>query len=194
MSHTMNIVVIGGSVGGLDSLLRVVAALPRDFDASLAVVLHTGENSPRLVPSIIERHTPLPVTYAHEGARLCSGRIYIAPPGAHLVVRAPDLLGLDHGPKVNHARPAVNRLFVTAAEVLRSRVIGVVLSGGDGDGTDGLIAIKAHGGLGIVQSPSDALAPSMPMTALMYDSPDYVTLVEDIGPLLAHLIEERTRA
>lgn len=190
----MDIVVLGGSAGGLDALLRIAAVLPQDFAAPLVVVLHTSEDSPRMVPSILERHTTLRAAYAREGERPCPGAIYIAPPGTHLIFRASGVLGLDHGPRVRHARPSVDRLFATAAQVFGRRVIGIILSGGDGDGTDGLIAIEAQGGIGIVQSPSDALAPGMPMTALMHDSPDHVALVEHIGPLLVRLIAGRGRA
>jgi len=189
----MNIILIGGSSGGLDALTRLVAALPDNFAAPLVVVLHTVDDTPRSLDAMIRAHTVLPVAYAKEGDRPHPGAIYIAPHRHHLVIRESGLLGLDDGPKVRHFRPAVDRLFTTAAEVLGNRVVGVVLSGGDGDGTDGLIAIKARGGISVVQSPSDSAVPSMPSKALIYDSPDYVSLVEDLGALIAMLAARQPR-
>jgi two-component system, chemotaxis family, protein-glutamate methylesterase/glutaminase len=144
-----------------------------------------------MLAAIVGRHATTPVAYAEEGELPRHGCIDIAPPGHHLVICPSGALGFDDGPKVEHSRPSVNRLFETAAEVFGPRVIGVVLSGGDGDGTDGLSAIKARGGVSIVQSPADAVAPSMPTNALLHDSPDYAVLIEELGPLLMSLVKER---
>lgn len=87
----------------------------------------------------------------------------------------------------------MDALFESAAEVFGKQVIGVVLGGGDGDGTEGRKAMKRQGGLSVIQSPVDAEAPSMPTTALLHDSPDYMVLVEELGPLLRAVVEERRR-
>jgi two-component system, chemotaxis family, protein-glutamate methylesterase/glutaminase len=113
--------------------------------------------------------------------------MYVAPPDRHLIVTRPGWLGLDAGAKVRHSRPAADRLFQSAAEFYGSRVVGVVLTGGDGDGTDGLRAIKREGGLAIVQDPADATAPDMPMNALKGDHPDYCLTLNKIGPMLVEL-------
>src|SRR6202035_1731256 len=79
---------------------------------------------------------------------------------------------LDQGPKENHTRPPADPLFRSAASIYGSRVIGIILTGGGSDGTQGLIAIEQAGGLAIVQDPGDARDPSMPMSALLHDNPD----------------------
>lgn len=189
----MKLIVVGGSAGGLEALQRLVAALPDDFAAPLIVVLHTKDGRSRFLDVALRSHTTLSVTYAKEGDSLRAGGVYIAPHGSHLVVRDSGLLGLDIGPKIRDFRPAVDRLFASAAEVFGNRVIGVVLSGGDGDGTDGLIAIKRRGGTCVVQSPSDSVAPRMPSEALLHDSPDYVALVDELGALVAKLALKEPR-
>ena len=113
------------------------------------------------------------VSYGIQYEEALPGHVYVAPPDRHLIVTRSGWLGLDAGAKVRHSRPAADRLFQSAAEFYGSRVVGVVLTGGDGDGTDGLRAIKAAGGLAIVQDPADATAPDMPMNALKGDHPDY---------------------
>ncbi|KAI3591739.1 Chemotaxis response regulator protein-glutamate methylesterase CheB [Cupriavidus sp. U2] len=101
------------------------------------------------------------------------GHLYLAPQKCHLVVSSGGTLALDDGPRVNFVRPAGNPLFASAASVFGPRVVGVVLTGCDGDGAAGLRAIKRAGGISIVQHPGQAEAPDMPMHALNHVSPDY---------------------
>jgi two-component system, chemotaxis family, protein-glutamate methylesterase/glutaminase len=169
----------------------VVQAFPPAFPAKVAAVLHTNESSPRLLAKLLAQHTPLQVDYAEDGQQPLPGHIYLAPPAAHLVVLASGSFGLEAGPKVRHSRPAADRLFTTAAQAFGERVIGVVLSGGGADGTEGLASIKSRGGMTIVQSPSDAQDPGMPRSALMGCSPDYVQTLDRLGRLIVALVQER---
>jgi two-component system chemotaxis response regulator CheB len=182
-----DIIVIGASLGGLDALSRVAAPLPADLPAALLVVLHTGSDSPRLLATILKRRTALAVSYGTENEVIRCGHIYFAPPNHHMMVAPPGVLTLKTGPKVRYSRPAADCLFESAAKVYGSRVIGVVLTGGDHDGTDGMRAIKAAGGLCIVQLPVDALAPGMPTSAIQGDHPDYAASADEIGALLVKL-------
>jgi two-component system, chemotaxis family, protein-glutamate methylesterase/glutaminase len=183
-----DIIAIGGSLGGLDALRRLVGALPADFPAVLLAVLHTGPTSPRLLAQIVGSSTSLKVAYAENDEEVQPGRLLIAPPDCHMTVRPPGIVSLDSGPKVRHARPAVDRLFESVAHTYGSRSIGIVLSGGDHDGTDGLGAIKAAGGLAIVQDPRDAYDPQMPFSAVRGDHPNFIAPVEEIGRLLKKFV------
>ena len=104
-----------------------------------------------------------------------------------MVVIDEGFMDLHAGSKVHNLRPAADVLFRSAAEIYGPRVIGVVLTGGDGDGTDGLRAIKAAGGLCVVQEPEDADDPSMPLSALYGDHPDYVVSLDEMAGLLTRL-------
>jgi two-component system chemotaxis response regulator CheB len=183
-----DIVVIGASQGGLQALCVLASSLPAQLPASLLIVLHTGPQSPRLLDAIVGRCTPLAVSYGCEGDLIRPGHIYFAPPDRHLIVTSDGHLGLDAGPKVRFSRPAADSLFRSAAEIYGPRVIGVVLTGGDGDGTAGLTAIKAAGGLCVVQSPLEAESPDMPISALTGDHPDHCLPLAQIGPLLVRLV------
>jgi two-component system, chemotaxis family, protein-glutamate methylesterase/glutaminase len=183
-----NIIVIGASLGGLEALCKLTGDLPARFPAAVIMVLHTNAQSPGLLAEIIGRYTTLPVSYGCQGDEVQPGHIYIAPPDYHLTVIAPGYLSLDAGPKVRHVRPAADQLFVSAAKVYGPRVIGVVLTGGDSDGTDGMRAIKAAGGIGVVQQPTEAYDSSMPRNALHGGKPDYCLPLSEIGPILANLV------
>lgn len=184
----MRIVVVGGSAGAASALARLVASLPIDFPAPLIAAIRPGEGDRKLLEALVAKQSGLPVRYGVEGDVLESGHVYIAPEGAQPIIRKSGLLGLVMRHDLQTPGHAIDRLFISAAESFGSRVVGVVLSGSEEDGADGLKAIKKHGGRRIIQSPSDAPVPSMPMNALIHDSPNYVVLVDDLGPLIMNLI------
>jgi two-component system chemotaxis response regulator CheB len=109
-----------------------------------------------------------------------AGHIYVAPPDHHMFLE-PDRIRLDQGPKIHHTRPAADPLFISTAKSHGQRVMGIVLSGGDGDGATGLRAITEHGGIALVQSPLEAVSPSMPRAAMMADHPDACLPVGEIA-------------
>lgn len=182
-----DIIVIGGSAGGLEALRALLPALPRDLPAAVFVVLHLGQAS--LLSQVLGRNSALPVVPAQSGAAIEHGRVTVAVPGAHLLLHDEHIL-LRRGPRENASRPAVDALFRSAAASLRSRVIGVVLSGSLSDGSAGLRAIKRCGGTAIVQEPDDALVPSMPRNALRHADVDYVRPAAAMPALLAELARQ----
>ncbi len=187
-----NIIVVGGSTGALEALLRIVAALPEDFSASLFIAVHTSTGSPGLVDRILSRAGPLPARYASDGEPIRPGQIYIAPPDRHLLLKS-DYVRVTRGPREHRFRPAVDPLFRTAAVAHRRRVIGVVLSGGQDDGAVGLAVIKTHGGIAVVQSPEDALAPGMPQAAIRHVKVDHVLGVDSLAPMLVRIAGEQVQ-
>lgn len=184
-----NVVVVGASAGGVEALLRLVRGFPIDLDAAVAVALHTPENSPSVLPAILSRHGSLPAEHAQDGAALLHGRIYVAPPGRHLLVKRRTIRAVN-GPHENGHRPSVDPLFRTAARAHRRRALGVILSGSLDDGTAGLSTLKAMGGAALVQEPSDALFDGMPTSAIENVNVDFVGPVDAIA---AELVR-RTRA
>ncbi|RYC28937.1 chemotaxis protein CheB [Lichenibacterium minor] len=190
MIQPRDLVVIGASRGGLEALNQLASGLTIDFPAAVLIVLHTSPDSPRMFARIMGQHTPLSVEYAEQGGNILPGHILFAPPDRHMVVFDEGFIGLHAGPKVHHSRPAADVLFRSAAEVYGPRVIGVVLTGGDGDGTDGLRAIKAAGGISVVQEPDEAIDPSMPRSALQGGSPDYRVPLDEMAELLTRLVTD----
>jgi len=188
MSSTEHLVVIGASAGGVAALRRLAAALPPAFPAAVLIVLHLGTHE-SLLPELMGLDCPLSVAHARDGEALARGTIRIAPPDHHLTV-ADDRLRLTRGPKEHFARPAIDPLFRSAARAADSRVIGVLLTGMLDDGTVGLQAIKAAGGVAIVQDPDDAEESDMPASALRNVAVDHCVALAQIPPLLARLVAE----
>ena len=181
--------VVGASAGGVEALVGLAASLPADLPAAVFVVLHLPATGTSALPDILSRHGPLAATHVKDGEPIENGRIYVAPPDHHLLLRSGHV-HLTRGPRENGHRPAVDTLFRSAAREYASRVIGVVLSGALDDGTAGLLAIKSRGGVAVVQEAKDALYPGMPGSALEHVQVDHVLGVASMGDLLARLTAE----
>jgi two-component system, chemotaxis family, protein-glutamate methylesterase/glutaminase len=164
-----DVVVVAASAGGFRLLQALAAAFPADLPAGIAVVLHrsAGDHASLLTP-ILQRGSRLRVVEPLDGEPFEHGTLYVARADQHLVFRDGRLHG-DRGPKENFARPAANPLFRSAAAEYGPRVLGVVLSGGDGDGALGARAVTAAGGITLAQDPREASYPSMPRSAIALD-------------------------
>ncbi len=180
------IIVIGASAGGIEPLLAIVQELPADLPAAVFVVVHTPPHASSRLPEILARVGPLPAAHARDGEPIVPGRIYVAPPDRHLLLR-PGRVELTRGPRENHSRPAVDPLFRSASRAYGSRVTGVILSGALYDGVAGLLAIQTRGGQTIIQDADEAIVPSMPARAQQLVDADFVLPAAEIGRTLARL-------
>ena len=187
-----DIIVVGASAGGIQTLRALAGALPADLAASLFIVVHTSPEAPGLLADILNSAAKLPATHAVDGELIQKGRIYVAPPDHHLLIE-PNRVRVTRGPKENRFRPAVDPLFRSAAQTYGPRVIGVILTGYMDDGTAGLWTVKQLGGTAIVQDPDDALVPSMPLSAITHVKVDYCLPLEEIPPLLVRLTTEAVK-
>jgi two-component system, chemotaxis family, protein-glutamate methylesterase/glutaminase len=186
-THPRDIVVIGCSAGGVEALPRIAQQLPPDLEATVLIVQHLAPTGTPYLVSILERAAQLPVGWAEQGARIERRRIIVAPPDVHLVV-ADRHVQLTKGARENHARPSINKLFRSAAADYGSRVVGVLLTGMLEDGVAGLQAIRAVGGVVIVQDPLDAAFPELPTRALQVLAPDRTLPIDAIGPAVVALV------
>jgi two-component system chemotaxis response regulator CheB len=182
-----DLVVIGASAGGVQTLSRVVAGLPPDLPAAICIVLHVSPESPSALASILRRAGRLPCRAAQDGDELEAGQILVAPPDRHMVIEDGHVR-LTVGPRENGHRPAVDVLFRSAAAAGDGRVIGVVMSGTRDDGTAGLAVIKSSGGRAIVQDPGDALYAGMPASALEHVVVDEVVPVDGLANAIAAMV------
>ena len=192
MTTPGSIVVIGASAGGVDALRAIVAALSPAIDAALFVTLHIGAHKSEL-PWLLDRLGTLSASHPSNGEAIRAGHLFVAPPDHHLTIETGKVV-LTRGPRENMARPAIDPMFRSAAQVYGSNVIGVILTGGLNDGTAGLIEIAAHGGTTVVQDPTHAHGASMPQSAIDNVAVDHVVDIAAIGPLLTRLVGVRTQA
>lgn len=184
-----DIIVVGASAGGVEALAELVSRLPADLPAAVFVVLHVPAYGVSVLPGILSRRGRLPAVHPADGEPVQGGRIYVAPPDHHLILKD-GYVRLTRGPHENGHRPAVDTLFRSAARTYGPRVIGVVLTGTLDDGTAGLQAIKIRGGLAVVQDPEDALFASMPRSAIENVPVDHIAPLAEIAPTLVRLARQ----
>lgn len=184
-----DIIVVGASAGGVEALTALARDLPADLPAAVFLVLHLPTDATSALPQILNRRDGRRAAHARDGEAIEHGRIYVAPPDTHLLVKR-GCVRVTRGPRENGHRPAVDPLFRTAAHAYGERVVGVVLSGSLDDGTAGLAAIKQCGGTAIVQDPKDALYSGMPRSAIENVAIDHVLPLAEIAPLLVRLAGE----
>ena len=179
-----NIIVIGTSAGGLQTLDTLIGQLPTDLPASLCIVQHMApENNGEALLQRLGRHKSFGCKLATDGEVFKPGRIYIAPADYHLLIKRKTFL-VTKGARENRFRPAIDPLFRSAAVSHGPRVIGVILTGLLNDGSAGLAAIKKCGGITIVQNPKDAAYPDMPQAALRSVKVDHCVPVAQMGRML----------
>lgn len=167
------VVVVGASAGGVEALTTLAGELPADLDAAICIVLHLPPGADSRLAEIISRAGPIPAVQARGGEQLTSGRVYVAPPDRHLILRGGNA-EVVRGPHENGLRPSIDVLFRSAAHSYGRRAVAVVLSGTRNDGVAGASAVGARGGCVFVQSPDDALFPGMPAETVSHDHPDRV--------------------
>jgi two-component system chemotaxis response regulator CheB len=165
MNDRPSIIVIGGSAGAIDALLRLVPQIPASLPARVFVAVHVPATAISALPQILTRAGRLPARHPVDGDETEPGVVYVAPPDHHLLVKR-TTVRVVRGPRENGHRPAIDPLFRTAAASHGPRVIAVVLSGNLDDGAVGARAVAAAGGRVVVQHPDDAPYPSMPLSAL----------------------------
>jgi two-component system chemotaxis response regulator CheB len=181
-----NIIVIGSSLGGIEALKILVGELPGNMEASIFVVQHISPHHQSYLPEILANRGSLTATHAKDREPIRQGHIYVAPPDHHLLIEE-NFIRVTRGPKENRFRPSADALFRSAAYVYGPRVVGVVLTGLLDDGTTGLWAVKDRGGTAIVQDPTDAVAASIPSSALNQVEVDYCLPLLEIPRVLADL-------
>jgi two-component system chemotaxis response regulator CheB len=183
-----DVVVVGGSAGGVEAFRALLGAFSPSLPAVVAVVFHRSPLSDGMILPILQHATRLPVVEPKEGDAFVHGTVYLAPRDRHLLFQD-GAFHRSRGPALHFSRPAIDALFTSAARAHGRRVLGVILSGCGFDGARGCLAIKAAGGLVIAQTPEEASFPFMPMNAIAGDHVDatlpILSIIEAICALAA---------
>jgi chemotaxis protein methyltransferase CheR len=177
-------VVIGVSAGGLRALGTILTSLPENFPLSVIIVQHQHETSDNYLIRSLNEQCRVNVIEALEKDRIVPGTIYVAPPKYHLMIERDRTFSLSTDEPVSYARPSIDVLFETAADVYRSKLIGIILTGANRDGSQGIRRIKERGGLAIVQEPASAEIETMPRAAIEATRVDHIVPLERIGTFL----------
>lgn len=177
-------VVIGASAGGVAALLQLLPGLPAAYPLPIVVVLHLPAQHESRLAEVLQFRVALAVREARDKEPLAAGTVYIAPADHHLSIEADRSFSLSGEAPVCFARPSIDVLMSSAAQVYGASLIGLLLTGANSDGAAGLAAIKAAGGLSGVQLPAEAQVPTMPNAALRLHDPDYVLPLAGLHELL----------
>lgn len=188
-STTMNTgryeaVVVGVSAGGLAALAMILPALDRDYPLPVLIVQHMRSDSDGFFWQHLDGLCRLRVKEAEDKEVIQAGTVYIAAPDYHLLVEPDRTLALSAEERVNFSRPSIDVLFETAAEVYQQRLIGVILTGANADGSIGLKKIKRYAGLAVVQSPESAESATMPRSAIESVMVDHIIPLKRLGQFL----------
>jgi two-component system chemotaxis response regulator CheB len=190
MSDDFAIVGVGCSWGGLEALTALLEGLPADLDAAVVIVQHRMHR-PSELAAILGGHTPWTVCEADDKEGLSAGRVFLAPPGYHLLVDGDHFALSTEGP-VRYSRPSVDVLLESLAGAYGPRVIGVVLTGANDDGADGLAAVVDAGGVAIVQDPASAARAEMPAAALARVPEALVVPLAEVGATVTRAVRQRS--
>ena len=180
-------IVIGASAGGIKALLELLAPLPASFPLPIIIVLHLPEKGESRLASVFQYHLSLPVFEARDKEHIAPGAVYFAPPGCHLSIEKDFSFSLSGEEPLRFSRPAIDILMTTAADTYGKALIGIILTGANSDGAEGLAAIKSAGGRTIVQNPADAEISTMPQAAINFRKPDFILSLREIRALLIDL-------
>jgi two-component system chemotaxis response regulator CheB len=181
-------VVIGVSLGGMEALKSIFESLPKRFPVPIIVVQHLSPHSNSYLAKYLDECCDILVKEAEEKEKVVAGTAYIAPPNYHLLIEKDETLSLSVEPKVNFARPSIDILFESAADTYGEKLIGIILTGANHDGSVGLKCIKKLGGLAIVQNPETAYMNLMPKSAINETEVDFILNLEEIAQKLIDVI------
>ena len=180
------IVVVGASYGGLSALQQLLPELSPDFPLPVVIVQHRKKDGDDGLCEYLRKRCPLPLIEPEDKEKVEPGRVYLAPRDYHLLIEE-SIFALSTESPVAYARPSIDVLFESAADIYHERIIGVILTGANRDGANGLAKIKALGGLTVVQEPATAESRSMPDAAMSATKVDRVLPLPEIAPFLNEL-------
>lgn len=185
-----SVIAIAASAGGLNALSVILEALPADFPAAIAVVIHVSPDHKSLLTEILRCRSNLDVRQAKSGDRLCHSRVFVAVPNHHMFIQHGGTIEISSATagKIHFVRPSAEPLFATVAKYYKKNAIAVVLTGDDGDGERGVRIIKENGGRVIAQNRSTSQDFSMPETAIQTGDVDYILPLEEIASKLIQLV------
>ena len=182
-------IVIGSSAGGLNALKIIFSALDKNFKIPIIVVQHISPHSDNYITTYLDKNSRVNVKEAEEKEAIKEGNIYFAPPNFHLLIERDKTFSLSTEERVNYARPSIDILFETAVYAYGKHLAGIILTGANHDGANGMRLIKQYGGLTIVQDPKNAEVDTMPTCAINATQIDHILSLKEITRHLIKLNE-----
>lgn len=187
LNNSYKAVVIGGSAGSFQGIVKILSQLPHGFPLPIIMCLHRLKHVRNGFVEALSIKSVIQVTEPYDKETIKKGGVYLAPSNYHMSVELGNHFAMSTEEMVNNSRPAIDITLGTAAFVYRDKLIGILLSGANRDGGLGMKHIKDRGGLTIVQEPSECMIDTMPKAALALTKIDHVMKVDLIVDFLKEL-------
>jgi len=182
------LVAIGASAGGVEAVGAILAALPANMRAVIAIVLHMPPSKPSLLAELFSGRCARPVKEAEDKEPFNAGTVYIAPPNYHLLIEPDASFALSSEDAVLFSRPSINLLFESAAYAYGDRMLGIILTGASSDGAQGLSQVRNLGGNAWIQDPASAKSRTMPAAALATAGADRILELPELAAELSRIL------
>jgi two-component system chemotaxis response regulator CheB len=182
------LIVIGGSSGSLQVIIYILGRLPNDYPIPVLLIMHRAYSVDSMLLDLLALKSNIMVREVEEKDKIISSCVYLAPADYHVLIEKDETFTLDYSEKLNFSRPSIDVSFISAAAVYGKNLTGILLSGANEDGAEGLKQIKERGGYTIIQHPDEAIVNYMPLQASHKSRIDEVLTSEGISHYLISLI------
>ena len=169
-----DLLLIGGSAGAFDSLLRIIEAIPLGYNKAVVIIIHRGKNNFTDIENLFGPHCRTKVTEVTDKETIQKGTVYIAPSNYHLLFEDSETFALDVSEAVWYSKPSIDVTFESAAEIYGNKCAAILLSGANADGAAGMLSLLKSGAITIAQNPNDAEVPIMPQAAIANKAARYI--------------------
>jgi two-component system chemotaxis response regulator CheB len=180
LNNSYKAVVIGGSAGSFQGMVKILSQLPKGFPLPIIMCLHRLKHVRNGFVEALSIKSVVQVTEPSDKENIKKGGVYLAPANYHMSVELGNYFALSTEEMINNSRPAIDITLGTSAFVYREKLIGILLSGANRDGAAGMKSIHEKGGLTLVQDPSECMIDTMPRAALGVTKIDHVLKVDQI--------------
>lgn len=187
LNNSYKAVVIGGSAGSFQGIVKILSQLPKGFPLPIIMALHRLKHVRHGFVEALSLKSVVQVLEPNDKEPVKKGVVYLAPANYHLSVELGHHFALSTEEMINNSRPAIDVTLGTCAYVYKERLVGILLSGANRDGGLGMKQIKDRGGLTIVQEPTECMIDTMPKAALSLTKIDHVLKVDQIVEFLKEL-------
>ncbi len=185
--NTTELIVIGGSAGSLQVIIEMIKQIDGNINFPVLLVVHRKAYSTSILPNLLQQFTPMQVIEIDDKTEIRKNTVYIVPADYHLLFENKNTVSLDSSEKINYSRPSIDVTFRSAAETFGENLIGVLLSGANADGVEGLKYIKKNRGQVWIQNPETAEVDYMPRQGVGQVDYDLLINPEDLAERINQL-------
>ncbi len=187
LNNSYKAVVIGGSAGSFQGIVKILSQLPKGFPLPIIMCLHRLKHVRNGFVEALSLKSVIQVTEPYDKETIRKGGVYLAPSNYHMSVELGHHFAMSTEEMINNSRPAIDITLGTASYAYRDKLIGILLSGANRDGGMGMKYIKDRGGITIVQEPAECMIDTMPKAAMALTTIDHIMKVDLIIDFLKEL-------